>query len=62
MQRLLRTAGWDVDGVRDDVRGYVLGTLGDPAGDVRSRDYATGHAQHTTPERVDGAVPPAHRA
>lgn len=32
MQRLLRTAGWDIDGVRDDVRGYVLGTLGDPGG------------------------------
>jgi SRSO17 transposase len=31
MQRLLRTAGWDVDGVRDDVRGYVLGALGDDA-------------------------------
>jgi SRSO17 transposase len=23
MQRLLRTADWDVDGVRDDLRGYV---------------------------------------
>jgi SRSO17 transposase len=32
MQRLLRTAGWDVDGVRDDLRGYVLDRLGDPAG------------------------------
>src|SRR3954471_18581800 len=30
MQRLLRTADWDVDGVRDDVRGYVLDGLGDP--------------------------------
>jgi SRSO17 transposase len=29
MQRLLRTADWDVDGVRDDVRGYVLDGLGD---------------------------------
>lgn len=27
MQRLLRTADWDVDGVRDDVRGYVLDAL-----------------------------------
>jgi SRSO17 transposase len=34
MQRLLRTAGWDVDGVRDDVRGYVLEHLGDPASGV----------------------------
>ena len=32
MQRLLRTAGWDVDGVRDDLRGYVFDRLGDPAG------------------------------
>jgi SRSO17 transposase len=31
MQRLLRTADWDVEGVRDDVRGYVLQHLGDPA-------------------------------
>lgn len=28
MQRLLRTAGWDVDGVRDDLRGYVVEQLG----------------------------------
>lgn len=32
MQRLLRTAGWDVDGVRDDLRGYVLEHLGAPGG------------------------------
>lgn len=32
MQRLLRTADWDVDGVRDDLRGYVLERLGDGAG------------------------------
>ena len=32
MQRLLRRADWDVDGVRDDVRGYVAGQLGDPDG------------------------------
>lgn len=32
MQRLLRTAGWDVDGVRDDLRGYVLEHLGGPDG------------------------------
>jgi SRSO17 transposase len=28
MQRLLRTAEWDVEGVRDDLRGYVLEQLG----------------------------------
>jgi SRSO17 transposase len=32
MQRLLRRAGWDVDGVRDDVRDYVIEHLGDPRG------------------------------
>jgi SRSO17 transposase len=32
MQRLLRTADWDVDGVRDDLRGYVLDQLRDPSG------------------------------
>jgi SRSO17 transposase len=30
MQRLLRWADWDVDGVRDDVRGYVVEHLGAP--------------------------------
>jgi SRSO17 transposase len=30
MQRLLATAGWDPDGVRDDLRGYVVEQLGDP--------------------------------
>jgi SRSO17 transposase len=34
MQRLLRTADWDVEGVRDDVRGYVLDELGDEASGV----------------------------
>ena len=32
MQRLLRRADWDVDGVRDDVRDYVAEHLGDLAG------------------------------
>src|SRR5512142_2354184 len=32
MQRLLRRADWDVDGVRDDVRTYVVEQLGDPDG------------------------------
>ena len=32
MQRLLRRADWDVDGVRDDVRGYVVEQLGDRDG------------------------------
>jgi SRSO17 transposase len=32
MQRLLRRADWDVEGVRDDVRGYVAEHLGDRDG------------------------------
>jgi SRSO17 transposase len=32
MQRLLRWADWDVEGVRDDVRDYVIGHLGDADG------------------------------
>ena len=32
MQRLLRRADWDVDGVRDDLRAYVVEQLGDPDG------------------------------
>src|SRR5579862_487673 len=32
MQRLLRWADWDVDGVRDDVRDYVVEHLGDAGG------------------------------
>jgi SRSO17 transposase len=32
MQRLLRRAEWDVDGVRDDVRAYVAEQLGEPGG------------------------------
>lgn len=32
MQRLLRRADWDVDGVRDDLRDYVIEHLGDREG------------------------------
>jgi SRSO17 transposase len=32
MQRLLRRADWDVDGVRDDVRDYVIEQPGEPGG------------------------------
>jgi SRSO17 transposase len=31
MQRLLRTAVWDADAVRDDLRGFVAAQLGDAA-------------------------------
>lgn len=39
MQRLLRTADWDVDGVRDDLRGYVLDQLGGRSGGVDRRRH-----------------------
>ncbi len=32
MQRLLRTAVWDADGIRDDLRSFVAGRLGDAGG------------------------------
>ena len=32
MQRLLSTADWDPDAVRDDVRDYAVGHLADPSG------------------------------
>jgi SRSO17 transposase len=32
MQRLLNAANWDVDGMRDDLRGYVVEHLGEPGG------------------------------
>ncbi len=32
MQRLLRTADWDVDAARDDVRDYLVEHLGTPQG------------------------------
>lgn len=38
MQRLLRRADWDVDGVRDDVGAYVVGQLGDRDGVLTADD------------------------
>jgi len=32
MRRLLRWAGWDIDGVRGDVRDFVVEHLGEPGG------------------------------
>jgi SRSO17 transposase len=47
MQHLLARASWDTDGVRDDLRDYVVGALGDSDGILvvdlcRHRDYAEG--------------------
>src|SRR4051794_39995625 len=45
MQHFLARASWDTDGVRDDLRDYVIGALGDADGVLvfdlcRHRDYA----------------------
>jgi hypothetical protein len=31
IQRLLNAADWDADGVRDDIRDFVVEAIGDPA-------------------------------
>ncbi|WP_371856842.1 IS701 family transposase [Gandjariella thermophila] len=63
MQRLLRTARWDADGVRDDVRGYVADRLGEPGGVLiadgtgfvkKGRHSAGVHRQYTgTSGKID---------
>src|SRR3954451_18772790 len=47
MQRLLRTADWDIEGVRDDLRDYVLDGLGDR--DAADSDSGAGCPSPTTP-------------
>jgi hypothetical protein len=53
MQRLLRTVDWDVDGVRDDVRDYVTGHLGDPGG-VLIADLCRPRARPGSSRRAPG--------
>jgi SRSO17 transposase len=65
MQHLLSRACWDADGVRDDVRGYVIEHLGDPGavlvvdetGDVKKGTATAGvQRQYTgTAGRVENA-------
>ena len=54
MQRLLRRADWDVDGVRDDVRGYVVEQLGEPDGVLIADD--TGFLKKGTRSRGRAAA------
>jgi SRSO17 transposase len=56
MQRLLGEAVWDADAVRDDVRGYVVDALGEPAGvlilddtgDLKKGTFTVGTQRHYT--------------
>lgn len=57
MQRLLRRADWDVDGVRDDVRDYVADRLGDRDGVQRQYSGTAGrteNCQTVLPRHGDG--------
>src|SRR4051812_39149855 len=38
VQRLLNTAAWDADGMRDDLRAYVIAHLGDEASGILVMD------------------------
>lgn len=65
MQHLLARASWDTDGVRDDLRGYVVDHLGDPdavlvvdeTGDVKKGSATVGvQRQYTgTAGRIENA-------
>jgi SRSO17 transposase len=65
MQHLLSRASWDQDGVRDDLRGYVIEHLGDPdavlvideTGDVKKGEHTVGvQRQYTgTAGRIENA-------
>src|SRR5262250_110516 len=65
MQHLLGRARWDADGVRDDLRDYVIGHLGDPGavlvvdetGDVKKGTASAGvQRQYTgTAGRIENA-------
>jgi SRSO17 transposase len=59
MQRLLRRADWDVDGVRDDIRDYVVEELGDRDGVLIADD--TGFLKKGTRWRVCSGSTPGRR-
>ena len=56
MQRLLRRADWDIDGVRDDLRDYVVEHLGDREGVLIVDD--TGFVKKwTSPSWLEALIP-----
>ena len=69
MQYLLSRARWDADGVRDDVRSYVVEELGDPGavlvadetGDVKKGRITPG-CSGSTPEPRAGSRTPRSRS
>ena len=59
MQHLLARARWDADGVRDDVRGYVLEHLGDPGAVLvagETGDLTKGTATAGVPRQYTGTA------
>src|ERR1700751_531886 len=54
MQHLLSRARWDADGVRDDVRSYVVEELGDP-GPVFDRELYLPKSWTGDPARCEAA-------
>jgi SRSO17 transposase len=59
MQHLLARARWDADGVRDDVRGYVAGHLGDPGAVLvagETGDLTKGTATAGVPRQYTGTA------
>jgi SRSO17 transposase len=63
VQHLLSHAKWDADGVRDDVRGYVIEQLGDPGavlvidetGDVKKGTAGVQRQYTGTAGRIENA-------
>ena len=69
MQHFLARASWDTDGVRDDLRDYVIGALGDTdgvlvideTGDVKKGRTPSG-CSASTPARPGGSRTPRSRS
>lgn len=66
LQRLLRTARWDADAVRDDIRDFVVDRLG-PDGVLIARAHLAGRPRplpghrHPGPDRLCHQARPGHR-